>query len=107
MSAVVSISEHRTLGTGTTGIVNANRVGKCGTPSWGYKPRVQMTGQELQTLLNACHDYGTVHEGDFPNLEALLQAQAECRLRATDLCSQGEILIVGRDACYVTFKVDE
>ena len=73
----------------------------------GLKPRVQMTEQELQTLLNACHDYGTLHEGYFPNLEALLRAQAECRLRASDLCSTGEILIVGRDACYVTFKVDE
>lgn len=71
------------------------------------KPRVQMTEQDLQTLLNACHDYGTLHEGSFPNLEALLQAQAECRLRASDLCSKGEILIVGRDACYITFKVDD
>ena len=73
----------------------------------GINPRVQMTGQELQTLLNACHDYGTVHEGDFPNLEALLRAQAECRLLAIDRCSFGEILIVGPDACYVTFKVDD
>ena len=73
----------------------------------GLKPRVQMTKQDLQTLLNACHDYGTVHEGSFPNLDALLKAQAECRLLAKDLCSTGEILIVGQDACYVTFKVDD
>lgn len=71
------------------------------------EPRGQMSEKELQTLLNACHDYGTVHEGDFPNLSALLQAQAECRLMAKDLCSTGEILIVGPDACYVTFKVDD
>lgn len=72
----------------------------------GLEPRVQMSESELQILLNACHDYGTVHEGDFPTLEALLQAQADCRLRATDMHSSGEILIIGRDACYVTFKVD-
>ena len=70
------------------------------------EPRVQMTEQALQTLLNACHDYGTVHEGRFPSLDALLKAQKECRLLAKDLCSQGEILIVGQDACYVTFEVD-
>ena len=72
----------------------------------GLPPRVQMSEKALQTLLNACHDFGTVHEGDFPTLEALLHAQVECRLRATDMCSKGEILIVGQDACYVTFKVD-
>ena len=70
------------------------------------EPRVQMSENELQILLNACHDYGTVHEGDFPTLEALLQAQAECRLAARDMQNTGEILIVGQDACYVTFKVD-
>lgn len=73
----------------------------------GLAPRVQMSEGELQILLNACHDYGTVHEGDFPNLDALLSAQAECRLAARDMHNTGEILIVGRDACYVTFKVDE
>ena len=73
----------------------------------GLEPRVQMSENELQILLNACHDYGTVHEGSFPNLQALLQAQTECRLLAKDLCKTGEILIVGQDACYVTFKVDD
>ena len=72
----------------------------------GIEPREQMSENELRTLLNACHDYGTVHEGDFPTLEALIHAQAECRLRATDMHRSGEILIIGRDACYVTFKVD-
>ena len=71
------------------------------------QPSRQLSERELQTLLNACHDYGTIHEGSFPNLNALLQAQAECRLFAKDLCSTGEILIVGQDACYVTFKVDD
>ena len=73
----------------------------------GLEPRVQMSENALQILLNACHDYGTVHEGGFPTLDALLQAQAECRLQAKDLCTKGEILIVGQDACYVTFKVDD
>ena len=72
----------------------------------GLEPGVQLSEDELRILLNACHDYGTVHEGDFPTLEVLLRAQAECRLRATDMHSAGEILIIGRDACYVTFKVD-
>ena len=72
----------------------------------GLQPCRQMSERELQTLLNACHDYGTIHEGDFPNLKALLRAQAECRILAKDMCSKGEILIVGRDACYVTFEVD-
>ena len=67
----------------------------------------QLSERELKTLLNACHDYGTVHEGDFPNLEALLRAHAECRLLAIDLGNFGEILIVGQDACYITFEVDE
>ena len=70
------------------------------------EPRVQMSEQALQTLLNACHDYGTVHEGCFPSLDALLKAQKECRLLTKDLCRKGEILIVGQDACYVTFEVD-
>ena len=73
----------------------------------GLEPRELMSERELQTLLNACHDYGTLHEGDFPNLEALLQAQAECRLLAKDLCNTGEILIIGPDACYITFKIDD
>ena len=72
----------------------------------GLQPRKEMSEKELQTLLNACHDYGTLHEGDFPSLKVLLQAQTECRLLAKDLCSTGEILIVGRDACYITFKTD-
>ena len=75
-----------------------------GIPQSGNR---QLSERQLQTLLNACHDYGTLHEGDFPNLDALLKAQVECRLFAKDLCSNGEILIVGQDACYVTFKVDD
>ena len=35
----------------------------------GLEPRVQMSENALQILLNACHDYGTVHEGGFPTLE--------------------------------------
>lgn len=78
------------------------RYGLMGIP----EPSRLLSERELQTLLNACHDYGTLHEGDFPNLTALLRAQAECRLRATDMCSTGEILIIGQDACYITFEVD-
>ena len=73
----------------------------------GLQPRGQMSEREFQTLLNACHDYGTLHEGEFPNLQSLLRAQAECRLLASDLCTKGEILIIGQDACYVTFKIDD
>ena len=71
------------------------------------EPSRQLSADELQTLLNACHDYGTLHEGGFPTLTALLRAQAECRLRATDMGNTGEILIIGTDACYITFKVEE
>lgn len=73
----------------------------------GLQPRERMSERELQTLLNACHDYGTLHEGDFPNLETLLRAQTECRLLADDAGSKGEILIVGLDACYITFRTDD
>ena len=72
----------------------------------GLEPRVRMSEAELQALLNACHDYGTVHEGNFPNMDALRRAQTECRLSAKDLCNKGEILIVGDDACYITFQTD-
>ena len=73
----------------------------------GLQPREHKSERELQTLLNACHNYGTLHEGDFPSIETLLRAQTECRLLAKDLCSTGEILIVGRNACYITFKTDD
>ena len=73
----------------------------------GIEPCEQLSEDELQSLLNACHDYGTVHEGDFPNLEALLRAQTQCRLLAKDFGSRGEILIVGLDACHITFKTDD
>ena len=73
----------------------------------GLQPRVELPQSALQALLNACHDFGTIHEGTFPSLKALIQAQAECRLSAKDFCTKGEILIVGQDACYITFEVDD
>ena len=72
----------------------------------GLEPRERMTDKALQALLNACHDYGTLHEGDFPNIDALRRAQQECRFIGKDMCSKGEILIIGDDACYITFKTD-
>ena len=70
------------------------------------EPSRLLSEDELKALLNVCHDYGTLHEGDMPNLETLLQAQAECRLSTfiTDAWGAGEILIIGQDACYITFE---
>ena len=65
-----------------------------------------MPDDQLQLLLNACHDYGTLHAGAFPTLPALKKARAEGRLFAQDLCTTGTIKITGEAACHITFTVD-
>lgn len=65
-----------------------------------------MPDKQLQQLLDACHDYGTLHSGSFPTLPALKKARAEGRLLARDLCRTGIIKIEGEDACHVTFSID-
>ena len=65
-----------------------------------------MTRIELQTLHNACHDYGTIISGEFPSLDAVLKANREGRLVARDLNRAGWIKIVGENACNIEFEVD-
>ena len=65
-----------------------------------------LSDEQLQSLLDACHDFGTLHSGAFPTLPILKKAQAEGRLFAKDHSKTGVIHIRGTDACHITFDVE-
>ena len=85
------------------------RLCRCVSYSLKDLPIKRLSEDELKTLLQVCYDYGTVREGDMPNLETLLQARAEHRLYAfiSDAWGTGTVLILGPDICLITFKVDD
>ena len=67
---------------------------------------MRLNMKELESLYNACHDYGTVVSGEFPSLDAVIDAHADRRLDAQDDIETGFLTITGRDACYITFDIN-
>ena len=63
--------------------------------------------KQLEMLYNACHDFGTVVSGEFPTLDAVIDARADKRLEARDHIEIGYMKITGRDKCYITFDINE
>lgn len=66
-----------------------------------------MNIKQVESLYNACHDYGTIIAGEFPTLDAVIDAHAEGRLLAKDNIEDGSLKIVGRDECHIEFDINE
>lgn len=65
-----------------------------------------MNIKDVESIYNACHDYGTVIDGEFPTLQAVIDAHADGRLEAIDNFDTGSLRITGQDACHITFDID-
>ena len=66
-----------------------------------------MTIQQLRRLHNACHDYGKVLSGEFPNWEQTRQARKENRIVCWDNFTKGFLKITGENKCVVTFDMED
>lgn len=65
-----------------------------------------MNIRDVEILWNACHDYATVVEGEFPTLQNVIDAHADGRLEAHDNFDTGWLKITGQNACYIEFDID-
>lgn len=66
-----------------------------------------MNIKQVEMLYNACHDFGTMITGEFPTLDAVIDAHADGRLRGVDNFDSGSLMIEGKDACHIEFKIDD
>ena len=61
--------------------------------------------QTIRTIYNACHDFGKVIKGEFPKWNQVTEANWEGRLYLEDKETHGKLIIKGKNACVVHFKV--
>ena len=72
----------------------------------GYFDEDPEDHSKLQTLYNACHDFGEVVSGEFPSFDAVVLAKKEGRLESEDCFESGFLAITGKDECHIFFEID-